>query len=101
MSDTDDRERLWSLVKDIRYAMFTTRRDDGQLHSRPMTVQNGRFEDDDLWFFMSRRNGPVPDLERDRVVHVGFADPDGDRYVSVSGEAQVVDDPVRARAMWS
>ena len=57
---TQARSRLWSLVKDIRFAMFTTRHANGHLHSRPMTTQNSRIdEDSSLWFFMSRGGDPV------------------------------------------
>ncbi len=52
---TEARRRLGDLIKDIRFAMFTTRHDDGRLYSRPMTTQ-GSVDDDErcLWFFASR-----------------------------------------------
>ena len=97
-----DRDRLWDLIKDIRYAMFTTRDGNGQLHSRPMTVQNKRIDEDNLlWFFMGRAGEPVDDIGRDPRVNVVFADPDDNAYVSISGQAAVVDDPQRARELWS
>jgi len=37
-SHTESRELLWSLIKDVKLAMFTTRRDNGQPHSRPMAT---------------------------------------------------------------
>src|SRR5690606_19389548 len=37
---THDPEKLWELIGDIRFAMFTTRSAEGVLHSRPMTTQN-------------------------------------------------------------
>ena len=53
--DTVDTTKLWDLIKDIKFAMFTARHGDGQLHSRPMTTQNGQSERGGvLWFFMSR-----------------------------------------------
>jgi general stress protein 26 len=71
------RERLWSLIKDIRFAMFTARRaGSGHLHSWPMTTQNSKVdEDSSLWFFMSRKNEPVADILEDPVVNVVYADP--------------------------
>jgi general stress protein 26 len=101
-STPDDRERLWSLIKDIRFAMFTTRHSNGHLHSRPMTVQNKRMDEDvALWFFMSRGSEPVGDVLREHTVNVAFAHPDKDSYVSVSGEAKVVSDSSKAAALWS
>lgn len=101
LSPTQARQRLGELIKDIRFAMFTTRHD-GQLHSRPMTTQLP--EDDDsarLWFFASRKGAPVADIGRDSNVNVSYADPDKDAYVSVSGHAKVVEDMARKNALWS
>jgi general stress protein 26 len=96
------RSTLWSLIKDIRFAMFTTRQHTGQLHSRPMTTQNSRLDEDaNLWFFMSRGGEPVADIQTDPAVNVAYADPGEDRYVSVSGNAAVVEDIAKKRQLWS
>jgi general stress protein 26 len=101
-SDTDSRTRLWSLIQDIRFAMFTTRHPNGHLHSRPLTTQNSSVdEDSSLWFFMSRGGEPVADLQREPIVNVGYADPGKDRYVSVSGTAEVVEDMAKKQQLWS
>jgi general stress protein 26 len=101
-NDAAAREQLWSLIKDIRYALFTTRYEDGSLRSHPMTLQNSKLDEDDrLWFFMSRRSHPVEDIADDPQVHVGFADTDHDKYVSVGGTARVVEDAQKAHALWS
>ena len=101
----DARAKLWELVKDIRFAMFTTRHhgDHGEhLHSRPMTTQNKKIdEDSSLWFFMSRKGDPVADVAANPVVNIVYADPGRDSYVSVSGTAEVVDDPAKKEQLWS
>lgn len=100
--DHHARERLWALIKDIRFAMFTVRHENGHLHSRPMTTQNaGVDEDTSLWFFMSRGSEPVTDLRRDPEVNISYADVGADSYVSVSGKAAVVEDVARKYALWS
>jgi general stress protein 26 len=87
------KDTLWDLIKDIRFGMFTTRHGNGHLHSRPMTTQNTVIDDDEsLWFFMSRKGEPVADISTDKRVNIAYADPDDDSYVSVSGEANVVED---------
>ena len=99
---TDSRAKLWELIKDIRFAMFTTRHGNGHLHSRPMTTQNTSTDtDDSLWFFMSRKGEPVTDLSADPTVNVVYADPGDDSYVSVSGTAKVVDDMAKKEQLWS
>lgn len=98
-----DRDQLWDLIKDIRFAMFTTRHGNGHLHSRPMTTQNGKIDEDtSLWFFMSRKGEVVGDLSAgESTVNVTYADPGKDSYVSVSGTAAVVDDKAKIEALWN
>lgn len=97
-----DREKLWELIKDIKFAMFTTRHANGHLHSRPMTTQNGRIDEDtSLWFFVSRRGEVVADIAGEPAVGVVYADTGDDDYVSISGSARVVDDPAKKRQLWN
>ena len=99
---TEARTKLWDLVKDIRFAMFTTRHANGHLHSRPMTTQNSNLdEDQNLWFFMSRKGEPVADLIADPTVNVAYADTGDDSYVSVSGTAAVLEDKAKKQQLWS
>ena len=99
---THSRGQLWDLIKDIKFAMFTTRHANGHLHSRPMTTQNSKLdEDSNLWFFMSRSGDPVRDLTLDPTVNVTYADPGQDAYVSVSATAAVVDDTATKQRLWS
>jgi general stress protein 26 len=96
------RTQLWDMIKDIRFAMFTTRHSNGHLHSRPMTTQNSSLdEDSNLWFFMSRKGEPVADVMAEPIVNVVYADPGDDRYVSVSGTAAVVEDLGKKQQLWS
>ena len=98
-----DRDKLWDLIKDLKFAMFTTLHSvNGHLHSRPMTTQNSRLdEDSSLWFFMSRKSEPVADIASRPAVNVAYADPGKDSYVSVAGSAAVVEDMDKKRQLWS
>ena len=100
--NAEARTKLWELIKDIRFAMFTTRHGNGHLHSRPMTTQNSKVDQDaSLWFFMARNDQPVADLTADPVVNLVYADPGEDSYVSVSGTAALVEDMARKKKFWS
>ena len=100
--DESTRARLWELIRDIRFAMFTTRHANGHLHARPMTTQNSSLDEDaNLWFFMSRSGDPVADLSSDPTVSVVYADPGKDRYVSISATASVIEDMAKKRQLWS
>lgn len=99
---TERRQRLWALIKDMRFGMFTTQHADGHLYARPMTTQNQKIDEDDtLWFFMPRSGEPARDLAHDAQVNVAYASPDDDSYVSVSGTAEIVDDAATKRRLWS
>ena len=96
------RDKLWNLIKDIKFAMFTTRHVNGHLHARPMTTQNRSLEaDDSLWFFMSKKGEPVADLKTQPVVGVVYADPGSDTYVSVSGTAALLEDSAKKEQLWT
>jgi general stress protein 26 len=100
--DPSSKEALWEIVKDIKFAIFTTHHSNGHLQGRPMTTQNKSIdEEESLWFFMSRSSDTVEDLLEQPMVHVGYADPDRDAYVSVSGTASVVDDRAKKEQLWS
>lgn len=104
MTDTtQSREHLWKMIKDIKFAMFTTRHGgNGHLHSRPMTTQNKSLEaGGSLWFFMSRKSDPVDDLKAEPAVNLAYADPSADTYVSVSGNASVVEDQAKKNELWN
>ena len=98
----NERELLWKLIRNIKFAMFTTRDGNGHLHSRPMTTQNQGIEaDEGLWFFMSKSGDPVKELKADPIVNLVYADPSEDTYVSVSGTAAMLEDGAKKKQLWS
>ncbi len=92
--------KLGEMIKGIEFAMLTTVEEDGTLRSRPMATQQIEF-DGDLWFFTHASAPKVDEVERERNVCVSYADPDAQRYVSVSGKARLVRDDGKARELWS
>lgn len=102
-SDTTRAEaikKLGDMIKGIRIAMFTTADTDGSLRSRPMATQEPEF-DGQLWFFTGLSSAKVNDVQRDQHVNLGYAAPDDNRYVSVSGTAQLVRDQAKIEELWS
>ena len=105
MPDTlsaDERQaKLYDLIKDVKFAMFTTHHPEGHLHSRPMTTRNAAIDEDDaLWFFMSRSGGPIAEFRGDDQVNVSYSNPDDGTYVSISGVAHVVEDDAKKHVLW-
>jgi len=97
---SNDIKKLAELIKDIKIAMLTTVEADGRLRSRPMATQNKPF-DGTLWFFTEINSGKVSEIQRDHQVNISYADTDSQKYVSVSGVANVVQDRAKAEEFWS
>lgn len=101
MDDRQDNiKKLHDLIKDIRFAMLTTVEDDGTLRSRPMATQEFEF-DGDLWFFTSADAPKVKEAQHDRHVNVSYSDPNNQKYVSVSGKAELVRDRAKIEELWN
>ena len=96
----DDRQKVWSLIKDIRTALLVTTGQGGQLHGRPMAALNAEF-DGELWF-ASREGTPKLDEISDRQqVLLAYGEPKNQDYVSLSGRAALVRDPAKVKSLWS
>jgi len=92
-------DELARLIDGIPVAMVTSRADDDMLGSRPMLLE--RLEPDGSLLFLTHLSSQkVHEAARDPRVNVAFVSAKGDRYVSVSGTAEVSHDPARLRAMW-
>lgn len=84
-------DKLKSLVETIRFCMMTTVGSDGALHSRPMSFLEWTFRGE-LLFFTSATSGAVQELKWQNVVNLAFCEPSKNIYVSVLGEARIVND---------
>ncbi|WP_134767759.1 pyridoxamine 5'-phosphate oxidase family protein [Nocardioides sp. 1609] len=95
---TDETTRLADMVKDIPIAMLTTHDAHGQLVARPMSHQ--QVEDDvDLWFLTRRDAHLVAEIAADPRVGVTLTG--SSTWVSLRGEAFVVDDRAKVEELWS
>lgn len=97
MSD-DQTRKVAELIKGERFGFLTTITMDGRLTSRPMTLQEVEF-DGDLWFFAERDSNPVEHVAASPQVNVGVGS--GGTWVSLTGDAVVVDDVAKKRELWN
>ena len=79
---------LYDLIDGIETAMFTTRRPDGHLVSRPLQTQQ-RAAGADLWFVTGLDAQVITDLYGDPHVNVAYFRDRTKEWVSVSGIASV------------
>ena len=99
MTETADQvKKVADLAKGIRIGMLTTVDADGHFISRPMAQQEVEF-DGDLWFFAERDSRKVAHIAANP--HVGLTLTSGDTWISIDGEAEIVDDNAKARELWN
>jgi len=90
---------LYDLIEGIETAMFTTRRPNGQLVSRPMATQD-RIEGCDLWFVTNVDTHKLDELALDPHVNCAYYKSKTREWVSVSGLAHVSRNKSRIRQLY-
>lgn len=92
-------EELDKLIEGIETAMFTTRRHDGHLVSRPMATQP-RIKDADLWFVTNVETHKLEELALDPHVCCSYFNNMTREWVSVSGVAHISRERKRIRDLY-
>jgi general stress protein 26 len=100
MTRAEDLQKIRELIKDIDFCMLTTVDERGDLHSRPMSSNGEVDRDGDIWFFTNVSSHKVSEIEKLPKVNASFADPNKQRYVSISGTAQLIRDRSKIDELW-
>jgi general stress protein 26 len=90
---------LYKLIDGMGVAMFTTRRPDGHLVSRPMETQE-RTAGTDLWFVTDIESNKLEELATDPHVNLGYYKDGTREWVSVSGTAIISRDRKLVRELY-
>ena len=101
MAETKDPvTKLKELIKGIDFAMLTTIRPDGSLHSCAMAT--AEIDGDGVvWFFSGNNSEKVEAIKSDPRVNLAYSDASGQRYISITGRCELVRDHVKARELWN
>lgn len=96
------RDKIWDLIKDIKVAMMATWDEDShKAHSRPMMALQTEEFDGTLWFFTGKDSRKAHEVSESREALLNYSDPKGQKYVSVSGQASLVDDREKIAELWT
>lgn len=95
MNQKESYNKLFELIEKNDIAMMTTIQD-SKLVSRPMSYQDVDTSGD-IWF-MSTRTEKTEEIEKDNRVNLSFANKG---YVSISGNAFIVNDSDKIKEYWS
>ncbi|SDR97212.1 pyridoxamine 5'-phosphate oxidase family protein [Microlunatus soli] len=94
---TADRQAVADVVEKARIAVLTTIASDGSLVSRPMALQQRRF-DDDLYFFTPDPSDKTDQVRSHPAVNVAIHS--AGSYLSLSGSASISKDPTVIDELW-
>lgn len=98
-TDNEARQKVWDLIKEIKFALLVTQDEYGNLHARPMAAQQQHFEGV-LWFFTWEDSPKVKEIARNPKVLISYAEPAKQEYVSVRGTAAVLRDQEKINELW-
>lgn len=101
MSDTAaDIDRVWALIDDIPVAMVVTHEQGRHMRARPMAMRPARAEG--VIYFLTDVDAPkVEEIRRNESICLAVADNRSQKYVSITGHAELIDDRSRIREVWS
>jgi general stress protein 26 len=92
-------EKVRELIADIEVAMLSTVQRDGTVRGRPMgTVLDA--DEASIWLFISTEGDAADEIRHQPHVGLAFSDPERDRYVFVSGKAELLHDRDAIRRRW-
>jgi len=102
----DNEERVWEMMDEIIFCMLASR-DGEMIRSRPMAAHAER-DKGRISFLTDVGSAKTDDVEEHRLVNLAFADPKGQKWVSVTGRARILNDRRRiadlfgtpAKAWW-
>ncbi len=98
MAHDTDVDRVWKLMKKIGFCMLSTH-DGEDIRARPMAAH---VEPGEAVYFLTDANSHKDDeVARDPNVGLAFADTDDQKYVSLTGRAELSNDRARIRQLWS
>ena len=97
--ETSDIDRTWSLMKHIGFCMLTTKTGE-DLRARPMSPHFEPIENA-VYFLTDSQSSKDDEIDSRPNVCLAFSDPSGQKYVSLSGTAEVSNDRERIRELWS
>ena len=100
LSGEEGRKKIAEVAKGIHICMMTTVNADGSMDSRPMAVQDEPFNGT-LWFLTRVTSDKVGEIEQDRHVTLGFADPSSSKYIALKGKASVSQDRGKIKELWN
>lgn len=98
MSDSSDIDRVWKLIDKIGICMFASKEDD-RIRSRPMGAKPNQSANA-IYFLTDERGHKDKQVAQDNHVCLSFAQPGDGKFLTVSGDARVLNDRMLIKELW-
>lgn len=100
MSKQDHIDLIREIVKEVKFAMFTSITKEGHLHACPMTTSETSLGAREIWFIGDKTTQAVDNINNNPQVNLSYVSQDGKDYVSINGKAELVDDKAKLDELW-
>ncbi len=101
MSKQQQMDTIQAMVKDIKYTMMTTRTHEDHLHSCPMNTTETSIGAKEIWFIGHKPSETVDNIKNNPEVNLAYIALDDERYLSITGKAELVEDKEKLDELWS
>lgn len=92
-------KKIQDLAEAANTCLFTTNLGEAPLSTRPMATQKVD-EDGNLWFFSEKDSHKNLHIETDNRVQLFYANQGSSEYLSIYGEAVLMQDADKAKELW-
>ena len=94
-------DTIQAMVKDIKYTMMTTCNGENHLHSCPMNTTETSIGAKEIWFIGHKPSETVDNIKQNPEVNLAYVTQESDKYLSISGTAELVEDEEKLNELWS
>lgn len=100
LSRAEANEKIKELAEKADSCMFTTNLKELPLTTRPMSTREVD-EDGCIWFFSRKSSDKNREIEKDNRVQLFYANTSSYEFMSIYGEATIIQDEAKAKELWS
>ncbi|TFF39290.1 pyridoxamine 5'-phosphate oxidase family protein [Mucilaginibacter psychrotolerans] len=97
---TENLKYLRNEINEVKTAMLTTYNAARGFSSRPMGTADVDAEGN-IWFFTNEHSEKASEISVENSVSLTYSDPKNHTYLSIIGEAVLVDDKAKMKELWN
>jgi general stress protein 26 len=100
LSDGDSVKKIQKLIDSSNVCLFTTQLSEKPLSTRPMGTMKAD-DDGNIWFFSNSYSNKNREIKDDNRVQLFYSNNGNSEYLSIYGEAQILNDQKRINELWN